>query len=230
VVTCPPGAHSRAWHHGKEATGASVVPVWLAQSACQACPPRARGTNARATGRSLTLRFLPERHELLLSRAGAAADAGIPRGVAGALRRGRPVLPHHPPHRPAPSTLHRPPPDASAAPVHGPGDRDPPARALARGDPMCHNPHLAFRGSRCWVPSSPTASNSRSLGLWSAITAVNPLPRPSHHSHVSWHGFCFMGGAWTSRRTRLATTQSQSAAQRRITGQAETGIVFRNGW
>jgi transposase len=47
VVTCPQGAHSVAWHHGKEATGEPAVMVWLAQSTCQACPQRARGTNAR---------------------------------------------------------------------------------------------------------------------------------------------------------------------------------------
>jgi transposase len=67
VVTCPQGEHSRAWHHGTDAKGESVVTVWFAQSTCQACPLRARCTKAQATGRSMTIRFPPERHELLLA-------------------------------------------------------------------------------------------------------------------------------------------------------------------
>ncbi len=57
-----------AWHHGQDAKGESVVRVWFAQStcqACQACPFRTRGTKAQATGRSMTVRFPPERHEML---------------------------------------------------------------------------------------------------------------------------------------------------------------------
>jgi transposase len=66
-VTCPRGEHRIAWQHGKEAKGESVVTVWFAQPTCQACPLRARGTKTQATGRSMTLRFPPARHELLLA-------------------------------------------------------------------------------------------------------------------------------------------------------------------
>jgi transposase len=66
-VTCPQDEHSSAWHHGKDAKGESVVTVWFAKSTCQACPLRVRCTKAQATGRSMTLRFPRERHELLLA-------------------------------------------------------------------------------------------------------------------------------------------------------------------
>jgi transposase len=65
VVTCPRGERSIAWHHGKDAKGESVVSVWFAQPTCQACPLRAHCTKAQATGRSMTVRFPRERHELL---------------------------------------------------------------------------------------------------------------------------------------------------------------------
>jgi transposase len=65
VVTCPQGEHSVAWHHGKDAKGESVVQVWFAQPTCPACPLRAHCTTAQATGRSMTLRFPQERHEML---------------------------------------------------------------------------------------------------------------------------------------------------------------------
>jgi transposase len=67
TVTCPQGEHSIAWHPGKDAKGESVVTVWFARSTCQACPLRARCTKAQATGRSMTVRFPPERHEMLLA-------------------------------------------------------------------------------------------------------------------------------------------------------------------
>jgi transposase len=67
VVTCPQGEHSIAWHHGQDAKGESVVTVWFAKPTCQTCPLRARCTKAEATGRSMTLRFPRERHELLLA-------------------------------------------------------------------------------------------------------------------------------------------------------------------
>jgi transposase len=66
-MTCPQGEHSSAWQYGKDAKGESVVTVWFAKSTCQACPLRARCTTAQATGRSMTLRLPPERHELLLT-------------------------------------------------------------------------------------------------------------------------------------------------------------------
>lgn len=65
VVTCPQGEHSVAWHHGQDAKGESVVQVWFAQPTCQACPLRRHCTEAQATGRSMTLRFPPARHEML---------------------------------------------------------------------------------------------------------------------------------------------------------------------
>ena len=65
VVTCPQGEHSSAWHQGKDAKGESVVSVWFAPLTCQACPLRAHCTKARATGRSMTVRFPQERHEML---------------------------------------------------------------------------------------------------------------------------------------------------------------------
>lgn len=67
VVTCPQGEHSSGWHHGKDAKGESVVTVYFAKRTCQTCPLRACCTTARATGRSMTLRFPPERHELLVA-------------------------------------------------------------------------------------------------------------------------------------------------------------------
>lgn len=65
VVTCPQGEQSRSWHRGKDAKGESVVQVWFAQTTCQACPLRQRCTTAQVTGRSMTLRFPPERHTML---------------------------------------------------------------------------------------------------------------------------------------------------------------------
>lgn len=67
VVTCPQGEHSSAWHQGRDAKGESVVSIWFAQPTCQACPLRPHCTKAQATGRSMTLRFPQERHELLLA-------------------------------------------------------------------------------------------------------------------------------------------------------------------
>jgi transposase len=66
-VTCPQGQHSVGWHPAKDAKGESVVQVLFAQSVCLACPSRSQCTDARATGRSMTLRFPPERHEMLLA-------------------------------------------------------------------------------------------------------------------------------------------------------------------
>jgi transposase len=65
VVTCPQGEHSIAWHHGTDAKGEPVVQACFAQPTCQACPLRRHCTHAQATGRSMTLRFPPERHALL---------------------------------------------------------------------------------------------------------------------------------------------------------------------
>lgn len=67
LVTCPQGEHSIAWHQGKDAKGESVVTIWFAQPTCQACPLRVQCTKAQATGRSMTLRFPPARHEMLVA-------------------------------------------------------------------------------------------------------------------------------------------------------------------
>jgi transposase len=67
VVTCPQGEQSHSWYQGKDAKGESVVQVWFAQPTCQACPLRHRCTSAQVMGRSLTLRFPPERHAMLLA-------------------------------------------------------------------------------------------------------------------------------------------------------------------
>lgn len=39
--------------------------VWFAQPTCQICLLRPRSTTAQVTGRSMTLRFPPERHAML---------------------------------------------------------------------------------------------------------------------------------------------------------------------
>ena len=76
VVTCPQGEQSVAWHHGQDAKGESVVTIWFARSTCQVCPLRAKCTRAQATGRSMTIRYPPERHDLLLAaRARQQTDA-----------------------------------------------------------------------------------------------------------------------------------------------------------
>jgi transposase len=67
VVTCPQGEQSSAWHPGTDAKGESVVQVWFAQPTCRACPLRVQCTKAQATGRSVKLRFPPERHQMLLA-------------------------------------------------------------------------------------------------------------------------------------------------------------------
>jgi Transposase DDE domain len=66
-VTGPQGQDSVGWHPAKDAKGESVVQVLFAKSVCQRCPVRSMCTDARATGRSMTLRFPQERHELLLA-------------------------------------------------------------------------------------------------------------------------------------------------------------------
>lgn len=64
-VTCPQGQHSVSWYRSKDAKGESIVQVVFAQETCQACALRSRCTDARSTGRSMTLRFPQERHEAL---------------------------------------------------------------------------------------------------------------------------------------------------------------------
>jgi transposase len=64
-VTCPQGQRSVGWHPAKDAKGESVVQVLVAKAVCQVCPCRSLCTDAQATGRSMTLPFPQERHELL---------------------------------------------------------------------------------------------------------------------------------------------------------------------
>ena len=64
-VICPTGQQSASWNFSQDAKGESVVQVLFAKPTCAGCPVRSRCTTARKTGRSMTLRYPPERHELL---------------------------------------------------------------------------------------------------------------------------------------------------------------------
>ena len=66
-VTCPQGQHSISWHRSTDAKGESIVQIFFAQHVCQACPLRHACTDARSTGRSMTLRFPQARHDMLLA-------------------------------------------------------------------------------------------------------------------------------------------------------------------
>lgn len=64
-VTCPQGQQSVAWHLSKDAKGESVVQILFDKATCQACAVRSRCTRGQRSGRSLTLRYPAERHEML---------------------------------------------------------------------------------------------------------------------------------------------------------------------
>ena len=64
-ITCPQGQQSNAWYLNRDAKGESIVQIFFPQQICQACPVRETCTDAQKTGRSMTLRFPQERHELL---------------------------------------------------------------------------------------------------------------------------------------------------------------------
>jgi transposase len=64
-VTCPQGQQSSAWYLNRDAKGESIVQIFFPKQICQACPVREKCTDAQKTGRSMTLRFPQERHELL---------------------------------------------------------------------------------------------------------------------------------------------------------------------
>lgn len=64
-VTCPQGQHSSAWHLAHDAKGESVVQILFDKQTCQACPVRSQCTTARTTGRSMTLRYPAQRHQML---------------------------------------------------------------------------------------------------------------------------------------------------------------------
>lgn len=65
TVTCPQGQQSVAWQLAKDAKSESVVQILFDKATCRACTARARCTRAQASGRSLTLRYPAERHEVL---------------------------------------------------------------------------------------------------------------------------------------------------------------------
>jgi|SRR5664279_1242287 len=64
-VTCPQAQHSTGWYLAQDAKGESVVQVLFDKLTCQACSVRSQCTTARTTGRSMTLRYPQERHEML---------------------------------------------------------------------------------------------------------------------------------------------------------------------
>ncbi|HEY1350483.1 MAG TPA: transposase, partial [Ktedonobacteraceae bacterium] len=64
-VTGPQGQQSSAWYLNRDAMGESIVQIFFPKQICQACPVRETCTDAQKTGRSMTLRFPQERHELL---------------------------------------------------------------------------------------------------------------------------------------------------------------------
>src|SRR5262249_53487194 len=64
-VTCPQGQQSSAWYLNQDAQGESIVQIFFPKQICQMCPLREKCTHAHKTGRSMTLRFPQERHELL---------------------------------------------------------------------------------------------------------------------------------------------------------------------
>ncbi len=64
-MTCPQGQSSTARYFAQDAKGESVVQILFDKLTCQACPVRSQCTTARTTGRSMTLRYPQERHEML---------------------------------------------------------------------------------------------------------------------------------------------------------------------
>ncbi len=166
-VTCPQGQTSVGWHRAKDAKGESVVQVLFAQAVCLACPSRSKCTDARSTGRSMTLRFPQARHEALQTtrmRQQTAAFKALSRrraGIEGAfaqttrntgLRRARylGMLPWHAQ-------------DPPAACPHRYCDQHRPARLLAhllaRRGSVRQDTRLTLRCPRRLVASSPTVSN-----------------------------------------------------------------------
>jgi transposase len=75
-VTCPQGQQSVAWHLSKDAKGESVVQILFDKATCQACAVRSHCTRGQRSGRSLTLRYPAERHEMLqIARTRQATEA-----------------------------------------------------------------------------------------------------------------------------------------------------------
>lgn len=65
VAICPQGQSSRDWHVTKDAVGESVLQIIFAKETCSCCPQRHLCTKAKKRGRSMTLRYPPERHDML---------------------------------------------------------------------------------------------------------------------------------------------------------------------
>ena len=65
IAICPQGQHSRFWNLTTDAVGESVVQIVFAPETCQSCVSRSRCTRAKKNGRSMTLRYPAERHEML---------------------------------------------------------------------------------------------------------------------------------------------------------------------
>ena len=155
-ITCPQGQHSVGWQPAKDAKGESVVQVLFAKSVCQRCPVRSMCTDARATGRSMTLRFPQERHELLLAarqrQQTEAFKALYRRAQESRARSRRPrAKPVCAPYRSAQ--------DASPAHTHRGCNQSPPPGCLAAGRALRQDTYFAICCSRRLIASSPTVSN-----------------------------------------------------------------------
>jgi transposase len=75
VVICPEGQHSKQWYLAKDAQGEPIAQILFASQACQSCPERTRCTRAKTSGRTLTLRYPRERHEMVqMARARQQTD------------------------------------------------------------------------------------------------------------------------------------------------------------
>jgi transposase len=64
-ATCPQGKTSRDWNITVDAVGESVVQIIFDKQTCAPCKHRHLCTRAKRSGRSMTLRYPPERHEML---------------------------------------------------------------------------------------------------------------------------------------------------------------------
>lgn len=64
-ATCPQGQTNRDWNLARDAVGESVVQIVFAKETCSPCEHRHLCTKAKRNGRSMTLRYPPERHEML---------------------------------------------------------------------------------------------------------------------------------------------------------------------
>lgn len=65
IAICPQGQQSRDWNITTDAVGESVVQIVFAKETCSPCEQRHLCTRAKRNGRSMTLRYPPERHKML---------------------------------------------------------------------------------------------------------------------------------------------------------------------